>query len=108
MEFSSEKTWISIKRHRCDSCGLSPLFALKSSSLGHCIGFLSMPQKDLVAKNKTNVLSYSSGSQKSKVGLTGLKKNNQDVGRAVFFLEVLERICFLTFSSAASRGHCIP
>ena len=38
---------------------------------------------NLVSENKTNLLSYSCGGQKSKMGLN---VKNQDVGRAVFLL----------------------
>lgn len=72
--------------------------------LGWCVSFQLLLQHvstNLVAWNYTNVLWYSSGVQKSQMGLTGVKKKkNQAVSRAVLLwrLEGNQFLAFFYFS----------
>ena len=57
-----------------------------------------------MAQNNTDLLSYTSGGQKSEMGLMGLKSS---VGRAAFLLKVLGKNRFLALFQLL-MAICIP
>ena len=75
----------------------------KNTKRGRLATDVSSRQLFACKKTHTNLLSYSSGSQKSRTDCTS---SNQGVSRALFPLQAVERICFFAFP--ASRDIHIP